>query len=115
MRKLIYIFGITALLVACGSEAEPEVRPAAVLEQDEFTDVMVDVSLIQAVYNRELALEDESEAKKNSYEHYAEIWAKYEIDADVFKASFNWYSRHEPQMLEIYEDVLEQLATVAEE
>jgi hypothetical protein len=114
MRHLVYIVGITMLLLGC-AEPAPEVRPSIVLDQDKFTEVMVDVSLVQAAYTRGLAEETPSETREKSYEHYAEVWAKYGIDAEIFKASFAWYITHEVLMVEVYEEVLERLATIAEE
>lgn len=115
MRNLIYIFGLALFMASCAGEPAPEVPPAIVLDQEKFTEVMLDLALVEAVYNRQLAQDDESMAKIVTYEHTAEVWEAHGIDAEVFEASMDWYSRHEPVMLEIYEDVLEGLATVAEE
>ncbi len=115
MRQILYSIILIFALTSCKDEAVPDVRPDLVLEQDKFTEVMVDMQLIQAMYTRQLPLDTAGAAKAHAYRYYQEVFEKHGINQADFDTSYVWYVQHKPLMLEVYEDVLERLATIAEE
>ena len=113
MKNWIYIIILAFGIVACSEEAEQ--IPADVLDKPMFTDVMMDMQLIEAAYNRQLAQDEDSVAKGKVYHYYGEIFQKYNTDEATFNRSFEWYTSHPEHMVEVYEIVMERLATIAEE
>lgn len=115
MKSWIYILIIAVGLVACKEERKTAERPANILDREAFVSVMVDMQLIEAMYNRQLSQDEDTVAKDKMYPFMKEIFIKHEIDQEKFDESFEWYTTQPLEMDAVYEEVMNRLSTIAEE
>jgi hypothetical protein len=103
---LLFVF-LLFLVAACG-EPPAEVPPSDVLDRSKFTDVMVDVQLIEGMKIHKLG---PKRAKSPDMEAmYANIFQKHEVDKESFEKTYDYYKARPDEMELIYEQVLDSLS-----
>lgn len=114
MKKLFFIFALALSLVACVDQVTPT-RPDDVLDRETFTNLMVEVQLIEAMYNRKLAEDEDVAVRDAIYPFYAASFEKFGTNQEQFSRSFEWYSSNPQEMKLVYEEVENQLSLMEEE
>ncbi len=99
-----------ALILAIASCGEPEVEvaPDGLLDKDKFTEVMVDVQLVEGMKVHKLGPKREKSPDMEAM--YANIFAKYDITQEGFDATYDYYKARPEEMELIYEQVLDSLS-----
>ncbi len=106
LRSIVFLALI--LFVAGCAEPEVEVAPEGLLDKDKFTEVMVDVQLVEGMKVHKLGPKREKGPDMEAM--YANIFAKYGIDQEDFDATYDYYKARPDEMELIYEQVLDSLS-----
>lgn len=95
------------MLASCGPEAvaKREKAPSDLIALETMSAMLADIHLIEGARLGERMLGDSLQAQ----DHYRGVWAKYGVQEDQYKSSFEYYSRHPDLMDQIYEQAIEQL------
>ncbi|MBK9175116.1 MAG: DUF4296 domain-containing protein [Flavobacteriales bacterium] len=100
-------YALIALLVLFASCSEREAVPEGVMPRDEFTEVLLEMTLTEARMNHEItSLQQELPPMRR---YYAGIFTAHGIDSLAFRRSFDHYAMRPREMQGIYEAVVEQL------
>lgn len=103
MRNSLLIMAV--LFGACSADAP---IPDGVLDQERFTDVLLETTLLEARMNRELVTEQRGSIPMDRY--YGDLFAKKSVSRTEFERSFDFYAAHPDRMAAIYEEVLVRLS-----
>ncbi len=106
LRSIVFL--VLILFVAGCAEPEVEVAPEGLLDKDKFTEVMVDVQLVEGMKVHKLGPKREKSPDMEAM--YANIFAKYGIDQEDFDATYDYYKARPDEMELIYEQVLDSLS-----
>gem|GEM_PF-5810886 len=87
------------LFSSCGGDEEVRI-PTDVIEKEKFSEIMVEVTLIEAVKN--LSVSKELKNKDSFSAYYNGVWEKFDIDEEAFKRSFDFYKTQADMMSDIY-------------
>ncbi len=96
---------LAILLMASCTSVEP--TPEGILDQERFTNVLLEATLLEARMNRELITEQRASVPMDHY--YAELFTEKKMTQEEFERSFDHYAAHPDQMAAIYDDVLTEL------
>lgn len=108
VRTLLLLLSLT-LLFSCTRRERPQ-PPPHIMSEEKMTDVLYDVQIAEAVYQRGGKPSAEVGLQMGR-QLYREIFEKYGITRSEFKESFEWYTDHPRLMTDIYETVIERLNT----
>ncbi|WKZ65206.1 MAG: DUF4296 domain-containing protein [Flavobacteriales bacterium] len=103
---------ILLLLLACGCRPADPV-PEEVLPRERFVGIMVDMTLVEARLNQEIAMMQPATSDPDSC--YAEVFAEHGIDSAAFRRSFDHYAARPEAMQAVYEAVVERLRVMKDE
>ncbi|MEM9051820.1 MAG: DUF4296 domain-containing protein [Bacteroidota bacterium] len=104
----VFILLVALFFFASCSEPVPEVPPSDLIAKDQFTEVMVDVQLIEGMKIHKLG---PKRSKSPDMElMYSEIFQKHDITQEEFKKTYDYYKSKPNQMELIYESVLDSLS-----
>jgi hypothetical protein len=106
LRSTVFL-ALILFTAGCG-EPEVEVAPDGLLDKDKFTEVMVDVQLVEGMKVHKLGPKREKSPDMEAM--YANIFAKYGIDQEDFDATYDYYKARPEEMELIYEQVLDSLS-----
>jgi len=107
LHRLIGFSTLILFTASCG-EPEIDVVPDGLLDKDKFTEVMVDVQLVEGMKVHKLGPKREKSPDMEAM--YANIFAKYNIDQEDFDATYEYYKARPEKMELIYEQVLDSLS-----
>ncbi|MCZ4407957.1 DUF4296 domain-containing protein [Cryomorphaceae bacterium 1068] len=105
--RSLTILVIILIFTGCG-EPEVEVVPEGLLDKDKFTEVMVDVQLVEGMKVHKLGPKRERSPDMEAM--YGNIFAKHEIEQKDFDATYDYYKSRPDEMELIYEQVLDSLS-----
>jgi hypothetical protein len=105
--RAVFFLALFLFASSCG-EPEKEVAPDGLLDKDKFTEVMVDVQLVEGMKVHKLGPKREKSPDMEAM--YANIFAKYGIDQEDFDATYDYYKARPDEMELIYEQVLDSLS-----
>lgn len=103
---LLYLFGFLLGFLACGEEEIPP--PDNLLPREQFVEVMVEVQLIEAVFNQNMIRSDEPQRRIARY--YKETFERLGVDRKAFEATHTWYHRKPELLQEVYDEVISVLS-----
>lgn len=92
---------LLAGLYAC-SESEP--MPDNMIPREKFVEVLVEVQLIEAIYNQNMVRNDDPRGRIARY--YSETFERFGITREEFTATYAWYYRHPYEMMDVYDEVV---------
>ena len=99
---------LIALLMACSSAESEEQAPADLISMDSFSEIMVDVQLLEATFNQKFWREDDPNRKKAEF--YQQIFEKHGVSKEHFELSYEYYSQRPEEMMLVYEYVINELS-----
>jgi len=105
-RFFLYLL-VCSIVTACGEPAA-EIPPDDLLDRDKFTDVMVDVQLIEGMKIHKLGPKREKSPDMEAM--YANVFQKHAVDKESFEKTYNYYKARPDEMELIYEQVLDSLS-----
>lgn len=105
--RSLTVLAIILIFTGCG-EPEVEVAPDGLLDKDKFTEVMVDVQLVEGMKVHKLGPKREKSPDMEAM--YGNIFAKHEIKQEDFDATYDYYKARPDEMELIYEQVLDSLS-----
>jgi hypothetical protein len=105
--KSLSILAVILIFAGCG-EPEIEVAPEGLLDKDKFTEVMVDVQLLEGMKVHKLGPKREKSPDMEAM--YGNIFAKHEIEQEDFDATYDYYKARPDEMEFIFEQVLDSLS-----
>jgi len=106
LRPAVFL-ALIIFMSGCG-DPDVEVAPDGLLDKDKFTEVMVDVQLVEGMKVHKLGPKREKSPDMEAM--YANIFAKYEINQEDFDATYDYYKSRPEEMELIYEQVLDSLS-----
>ena len=104
-RRFLF-FVLTALIFGCSEPSEGP--PEDVLTKEVFTQVMIDVQLIEGMKIHRLGPKREKNPDMELL--YGVVLEEHEIDKEVFLKTYNYYKSRPEEMEIIYEQVLDSLS-----
>ncbi len=99
MRRRIIAWSLC--LAACSTVEE---RPADLLPQDKFTQVLLEGQLIEARVNHEQVIDKFTKVPVLQY--YTEMFKEQGVTEEQFKTTYQWYVDHPAELKDIYNEVL---------
>ncbi|HKK38908.1 MAG TPA: DUF4296 domain-containing protein [Cryomorphaceae bacterium] len=105
--RFVWFCAFVLFLSGC-SEPAPEVAPEGILDKDKFTEMMVDVQLVEGMKIHKLGPKREKSPDMEAM--YANIFSKYGVDQEDFDATYDYYKARPEEMELIYEQVLDSLS-----
>lgn len=103
MKKLLTII-VLILSNSCGQD-RTEI-PADIIQKEEFTKILYEVELVDAIHTQNHAGNDKQDVVTLS--HYEQIFIDFEITEDEFNRSYKFYEKHPELMLEIIDTLSNQ-------
>ncbi len=100
------------LFIACAilgafalhSCADNDPMPEGLIPREKFVEVLVEVQLIEAIYNQNMVRNDDPRSRIARY--YRETFEAFGISREEFTATYAWYYRHPHEMMDIYDEVV---------
>lgn len=74
------------------------------IPRETFVEVLVEVQLIEAVYNQNMVRNDDPRGRIARY--YRETFEHFGITREEFTTTYAWYYRHPHEMMDIYDEVV---------
>ena len=108
MKKIPFIILMFLMIVSCGPDIVMDKQGENVLDREKFTELMVDVQVLEAAYSIHFQRADTSRKQMAAY--YAQVLELHNVTQEQFKSSIQWYALHPELMEEIYSDVGERLS-----
>lgn len=96
MRHFFIIFTCLLLLASCADKSKA-FKPEHLLTEQEMTDVMTDVQILEADINRRKADGKRTDGMAESY--YSQLFEHYGITDSIFNQNLRYYTEH-PEVLE---------------
>lgn len=100
MRNWILI-GFTVLFLSCGDDQI--VIPDDVIQKEDFTDIMFEVEIVDALHTQNIA--DKEGQDLVTLSHYKQIFDDFDITETEFTYSYSFYEKHPELMLEIIDSL----------
>jgi len=107
LKKALFIL-CSCLLLAC-TDAEKVTVPDTVLQKEQMAKVMVDIHLLEATMNLNVAEAD------NSHPTSLDIFSKHSTTKEQYDESYLFYTQHPEILAEIYQLVLNDLSKMQAE
>lgn len=104
MRALSFI--VLLVLAACGGTGAD--TSGDVLQRDQFRDLLLEATLIEARINHELIVDHRSAVPSQQY--YDELFKAKGVTQEQFSRSFDHYAARPKEMKAIYEEILTELS-----
>jgi hypothetical protein len=104
MKQVLLSISIGLLLVACKAKPSP---PADMLDRETFVNLLVEVQLIEAIYNQNMIRNDNPRERLARY--YRDTFLQFDVSRDDFTRTYAWYYKHPLLLMEVYQDVIEEL------
>ena len=89
------------LFLTCGDEQI--VIPHDVIQKEDFTDIMFEVEIVDALHTQNIADKEGQDLKTLS--HYEQIFDDFGITENEFSHSYSFYEKHPELMLEIIDSL----------
>ena len=107
MRTLVYIalFAASAFVAGCSTSDD---APEDLLPRDTFVQVLVDVQMIEAIYNQNMIRNDNPRQRIARF--YSETFEKHGVTREQFTATYAWYYRHPYEMMDVFDEVVLELS-----
>jgi hypothetical protein len=106
MKKII--FGICLIIMAFSSCEQADSLPNNILSDSVMTDILVEISIVDAAYNYSLSKPDAVRFKQEFF--YEKIMKNHNTNRNQFIESLNYYSINTKRLQKIYEDALVELS-----
>lgn len=84
--------------------------PEDIINEAKMTDILYDVQIAEAIYQRG-GKPSAEEGLKMGRELYNKLFEKHGVTKESFQKSFAWYSNHPRLMNDMYEEIIERLNT----
>ena len=108
--KILSIILLTFIFAACSSNEDVIARipkPENLIPKEKFKEVLTDL----------IKLEGHVEAQYGTVAKYNQLMitsgdsllAKYDLDKETFEASMEYYGSHQKEMMQLYDDILDEL------
>jgi hypothetical protein len=110
MRNFLFIALISLLSFSCGSDEEKATPPDDIIQREQMTQVLTDIQIAEAIYQRGNFPKDDYDGKKYILKMYQKIFEKYGVDEQKFKQSLTWYEEHPKILADMYDEVLNELS-----
>lgn len=81
--------------------------PDNLIPREQFVEVLVEVQLIEAIYNQNMVRNDDPRGRIARY--YSETFERFGVTREAFSATYAWYYRHPYEMMDIYDEVVMRL------
>jgi len=107
MRAFFLYFVFLFCITSCESEEKP---PADLMPKDKFTEVLVDVRLLEGAYASRFSRVDAAEFKIDSY--YLTLFQKHGVDKQQFLDAYSYYTSRPKEMEAIEGIVMERLSAL---
>lgn len=101
LKVVITAIVVVALLVGCGRSVD---QPENLLPREKFVEVLVEVQLIEAVYNQNMLRNDDPRARIARY--YDESFDRLGVTKEVFEETYLWYFAHPKEMMDVLDEVV---------
>lgn len=101
------LLGLVCFLALCTSCEDAEEPPENLLPRDTFVEVMVEVQLIEAIFNQNMIRNDEPKARIARY--YKDSFEQFGVSREAFEATHEWYHKHPAELQNIYDEVISKL------
>ena len=82
--------------------------PEYVVEQDKLVPLLVDIHLIDALFNKER--KPHAEKYEQALKTYPSVLLKHDIDRAIFDSTIKFYVKYPKEFARIYDDVLRELS-----
>jgi hypothetical protein len=99
-------------MAACGS-TQQDSKPKDLLSDEVFIAVLTDVQLLEATYKQKILREEDPNAVMPGY--YKQVFDKHGVSQDDFEDTFSWWMKRPEEMLEVYNEVIDQLTKLEKE
>lgn len=115
MMRLLCIGMLALLLTRCGTGAnfDGPPPPEGVIQRDTFVQVLTEVHLIEGALKQRLFRNDEP--TERALAHYAELYDRWGITEERFKATYTWWYQRPEAMDALLEEVAERLTALERE
>jgi len=110
MRQVLYAFLIVIVFASCGSEDN---KPKATIDQETFTQLLVDVRLVEGMYSIHYRNIDQEEGQLADY--FKVVFVKYGVTRQQFEDSYRAYSDDGDKIVLIEKEVGERLSKMQAE
>jgi hypothetical protein len=115
MRTRFFLFCVALfgclLLASCANEAK-ETKPAQLIPEEKFAELLADVRLLEGAYAGDFQRVDTSEYAIGAY--YEQLFAKHQTTRSIYLESNSYYANHSEAMLRIETEVARRLETMSE-
>lgn len=101
------IIGICSIILAFSSCEQADSAPNDILADSVMTDILVEISIVDAAYNYSLSKPDALRFKQELF--YEQIMKDFKTNRNQFLESLNYYSINTKRLQKIYEDALVEL------
>ena len=112
MTKILSILFLLAsiIFISCSEYTDQKeiIKPAKLLKEDKFIELMVDVRIAESIVRNKITLGEDGEASTKKY--YNIIFSKHNINPEIFQENFTYYSSMPLKMAEINERTTELLS-----
>ncbi|MCK5825205.1 MAG: DUF4296 domain-containing protein [Ichthyobacteriaceae bacterium] len=112
MKKALLILLATTFLYSCTTTSE---KPTPFLEEQEMTNMLVDLSLAEGSRVYAASKRDSSSKKLTVEQNYALVFAKYDLTKAEFDTINKWYVSHSKIYKNVYKGVVDSLNVVKKE
>lgn len=115
MMRLFTLGSLLLFVTGCGTGAnfDGPPPPEGVIGQDTFVQVLTEVHLIEGALKQRLFRNDD--ATERALSHYAELYERWGIDEERFKATYTWWYQRPEAMDALLEEVAERLTELERE
>jgi hypothetical protein len=110
MRKISLVFLGLLFFLSCAEKGQ-NVQPS--IEKERFTQLLLDIRLVEAMYSVNYRTIDENEKQLDPY--FLAVFKKHQTTREAFAQSYEAYLRDGEVLLEIEKEVGERLAKMQAE
>lgn len=103
MRNYCLVFFVLFFISCSDKKEEKIVIPNHILSKDQMTLILVDIHILEASLNLNMAGELNGQKKENEY---VSIYKKNKTTKKQYEESLYFYSQHPKLLSEVYDDVL---------
>jgi hypothetical protein len=107
--KLGKVFCLSAVLWSCTSGVSENAKPEGIIDQQTMTDIIYDLSLIEAAWRSRLYADTLAQTKAS--QRILFTFKKYGVTQAKFDSSYSYYLEQPIQLEEIYGEVLNRYST----
>ncbi len=104
----MYRIAFVILILFSSCDGKPDIHripeaPADLLDQDKFTEILVDAELLEATLKLKLIRKKDINRRIPGF--YDQIFEKHSISEEQFRSNFEFYSAQAQKLMEIYDSV----------